>query len=375
MVGEKCDVLRKGDHQGTDMIIRVRLRSGREIFGLATKNVYGGEWDVGPTWNYLVTGEKPFLVDAGRRGLGLHLLEMIDATGFNGKKIETVVLSHGHEDHDGGLFEFVNATGARIMAHKIYERLIQVYPSDAPSPDKRAFPASCWHCPMSESFSTRNCLDYHKERIGFSVLDVEDSNNRLGDAISVTHVPGHAPDAIAMVIDNEAMLVGDTILPDITPHPSREEFFSWTGPVLSPLYTDAEQLYGLRTYMRSLKKLGEIGEASSIDQFWPAHRLYYNDKWNPTDLHDRIDEMRDHHIRRCADILGIVRERPKTVREICREHFPENLLKGYGINMAMNEVLSHCELMERSRDVRMGEDGMISATGREQFESLINSLM
>ena len=171
------------------------------------------------------------------------------------------------------------------------------------------------------------------------------------------------------------MLVGDTVLPDITPHPSREEFFSWTGPVLSPLYTDAEQLYGLRTYMRSLKKLGEIGQGYSIDQFWPAHRLYYNDQWNPTDLHDRIDEMREHHIQRCSDILGIVREGPKTVREICREHFPENLLKGHGINMAMNEVLSHCELQERSGDVRMGEDGKISATGRDQFESLINSLM
>lgn len=374
MLGEKVDVLHQGDHQGNDMMIRVRLHSGREIFGLATKNVYGGEWDVGPTWNYVVGGDKPFLVDAGRRGLGSHLLEMIDATGLNGKEIETVILSHGHEDHDGGLFELVNLTGAHIMAHKIYKRLIGVYPSDAPSPEKRGFPASCWHCPMPERFWTRNCLDYHKERIGLSVHGIEDFHERLGDGISIVHVPGHAPDSLAIVIDDETMLVGDTILPDITPHPSREENFTWTGPVLSPWYTEAQQLYGLRAYLRSLKKIREIAIESEIGRYWPAHRLYYNDTWNSNDLLERIDQIIEHHIQRCAGILSVVRDGPKTIQEICQEHFSEKSLEGLGINMAITEVLSHCELMEFSHDVRVEEDGKISATGRGQFESLINSL-
>ncbi|MCA1961176.1 MAG: MBL fold metallo-hydrolase, partial [Desulfomonile sp.] len=97
------EILRRGDENGNGMIARFELASGREIFGCATKNVYGGAWDVGPTWNYLVTGDKLFLVDSGRRGMGQPLLEMIQAAGFAPGDLQHVVLSHGHEDHDGGL--------------------------------------------------------------------------------------------------------------------------------------------------------------------------------------------------------------------------------------------------------------------------------
>jgi hypothetical protein len=92
-------------------------------------------------------------------------------------------------------------------------------------------------------------------------------------------------------------------------------------------------------------------------------------------LHNRINEIVEHHIQRCSDILGIVRGCPKTVREICREHFSEDSLKGLGINMAIDEVLSHVELLEHSHDVSVKEDGTISGTGPGQFESLIRSLM
>ena len=54
-----------------NMVIRFRMPSGLEILGLPTKNSYGGHWDLGPTWNYAVMSDRPFLVDAGRFGQGL----------------------------------------------------------------------------------------------------------------------------------------------------------------------------------------------------------------------------------------------------------------------------------------------------------------
>jgi hypothetical protein len=67
---EYTEVMHKGDDSGNEMLVRFRLPSGLEIFGLPTKNFYGGDWDLGPTWNYAVLSDKPFLrqtVSSGRR--------------------------------------------------------------------------------------------------------------------------------------------------------------------------------------------------------------------------------------------------------------------------------------------------------------------
>jgi hypothetical protein len=51
---EHAEVIHEGDDSGNEMLVRFRLPSGLEIFGLPTKNFYGGDWDLGPTWNYAV---------------------------------------------------------------------------------------------------------------------------------------------------------------------------------------------------------------------------------------------------------------------------------------------------------------------------------
>ncbi|NIR15687.1 MAG: hypothetical protein GWN86_17875, partial [Desulfobacterales bacterium] len=54
--------------------------------------------------------------------------------------------------------------------------------------------------------------------------------------------------------------MGDTILPGITPVPSREAFFLDVKKVLEPEYTSAQSLYGLTAYIKSLKRLRGVGE-------------------------------------------------------------------------------------------------------------------
>jgi glyoxylase-like metal-dependent hydrolase (beta-lactamase superfamily II) len=157
---------------------------------------------------------------------------MMQDVGVDG--IEFVALSHGHEDHDGGLYDVTDATGAKIVAHKTYRALIGTYPDHAPSPSKREFPASCWDCSMPASFYAKHCLRYHQERRLLEVGDIEELPHLLDDGVSVIHVPGHSPDAVALRIDDEVVLVGDTILPDITPHPTREEMFEFTRDFLPP---------------------------------------------------------------------------------------------------------------------------------------------
>lgn len=374
MVPEAMEVLRKGDQDGNRMIVRLTLPSGVRVYGFATENISSEEWDLGPTWNYVVTAEKPLLWDTGGRGMGPKLLEMIEYAGFRGKEIGLALLSHGHEDHDGGLFGFSTLTGARVMAHQIYLSLSRAQPSIAPVDWKKGFPASCWHCALPESFSKKTCAEYHREKMGLAIEAVNQSAPGLGSRLSLVHVPGHSPDAMTLLVGEEAMLVGDTILPDITPIPTQEGFFDLVKEMLPKEYVEAQQIYGLRAYLRSLKRLKQIGADRNEVMVLPSHRLFYRGRWQFMDLETRVDELTAHHINRCADILRILKDGPLSAEEIARRHFEPRLLKGYGIYLAVNEVLSHCELLKVSGDVVFDRDRRVSWTGGLGFESLIRSL-
>ena len=299
-------------------------------------------------------------------------MEMMEYAGLKARDLDFVVLSHGHEDHDGGLFALHKATGLEIKAHETYQSLAAVSPSRAPSKRLADYPPSCWHCPMSDNFAQKHCLEYHKERRLLKVAPISEENG-LGQGISVLHVPGHSPDCLALVVDEEVMLAGDTILPEITPHPTREAYFQATQCMLPSHYADAQQLYGLRAYIRSVRWLREVSRRLPNLAVFPAHRLFSAGKWNLLNLAIRCDELIQHHVQRCSEMLDLVDSQPKTPAEIAHEHFEPRLLKGSGINLAINEVLSHCELLELSGDI-VWIDGKIISTRKRGFESLIKDI-
>ncbi len=373
MKSGRIEIIRGGDSAGNNMIIRATLSSGRAIYGFATDNFFGGDWDLGPTWNYLVTGDRPFLLDAGRRGKGVELVAMIESVGFSGRDIDSIVVSHGHEDHDGGILEIVEATRARVRAHETYGRLLQPLSGAAPSSKKANFPVSCWCCPMPPSFAEVHCIEYQQERRKLEITDLT-MNGDLGQGVEILHIPGHSPDAVALLVDGEALLPGDTILPDITPHPSQERFFTIMRPALPDKWKEAQQLFGLRAYIRSLRRIGEMAGPSDDILMLPAHRLYHRDRLNLPGLKDRIAELVRHHVDRCSDFARILKDGPKTLKEVASAHFRPELLKGFGIDLAANEVACHCELMQASGDVVVVEGRKRMSTGTENFVSLISSL-
>ena len=371
---EQAEILHRGDASGNGMTVRFRLPSGLEIFGLPTKNFYGGHWDLGPTWNYAVLNDRPFLVDAGRFGQGSNLIAMMESVGLAGEDLEFVLISHSHEDHDGGLAELVNATQLKVKAHAIYGQLIKKYPDRSPESKKKDFPAKCWHCPMPESFYAQNCLEYHKVLQDLKIDPIGDGENELAPDTRTYHLPGHSPDCLAVLLDKETIIVGDIILPDISPWPTKEDLFDEVADVIKPDYNDAAAIFGLRCYIKSLKKIIEIARKHPGLLVLPAHRLYYNGRWNRIDLESRAKELLEHHIQRCGAIIEILNSGPKTAEKIAREHFEARLLEGFGSLMATNEIVSHCELLIESGDVITGTGGTFTATGSTQFENDIENL-
>jgi len=371
---EMIEIVKKGDQWGNEMIFRVKIPSGLEILGLGTRNFYGGEWDLGPTWNYLVLADTPFLVDTGRSGTSQSLIEMMAYAGFSAKDLGFIMLSHGHEDHDGGLADIAKLSGADIRAHSIYKKLVTVQPDKAPEKVKKHFPPSCWHCFMPDSFTEKNCLGYHRERSELTIQNIGSADNQISDNIYTTYLPGHSPDAISISLSDEAFLVGDNILPGITPAPSCISFQKQLKDILSPEDTGEYPAFGLEAYLISLNRFQKLICKLKPPLILPGHRLYHRDQWNLIDPQPRIAEIIDHHINRCADILNIIKDSPKTVREIATTYFPETAIKGPGIYMAENEINSHLEFLLNNQDAQMVQENLFTGQESSHFESHIYAL-
>ena len=91
-------------------------------------------------------------------------------------------------------------------------------------------------------------------------------------------------------------------------------------------------------------------------------------------VNKRVRELLTHHVERCGSILENLKQGPKTARELAVAYFKPSLLKGAGIIMAENEILSHCELLQAYGDVVHSDDGRFEATGTSTFESAIEAL-
>jgi len=82
------------------------------------------------------------------------------------------------------------------------------------------------------------------------------------------------------LLGNEAMVVGDVVLPEITPWPTCVEQYDEVAEVLGSLYPEAGAVFGLKRYIQSLKELLQIAERYPNILVLPAHRLYYQEHWN-----------------------------------------------------------------------------------------------
>ncbi len=347
------------------MVIRYRTAKGTHVYGLAVPNTYSdADWDLGPTWCYLILGNRATLIDVGRPGRFETLRTLLRSVGKEFSQIDRIIITHSHEDHDGNVAEVISETKAELCAHLLYRQMISYYPNIDDGALHPEMPGACRMCRMPESFR-KHCVPYHQKRSLLKIdLPVQDGQKLPKDDISFVFTPGHSPDSICVVLENEVIFTGDTVLPGISPHPSLAYAFEVNRRILPAAYRRRNDIYGLMNYIKSLSKIANL-DSQPLAATFPAHRLFRDGQFNLIDSSARAKEIIQFHIERCRDILRIMDSQPIGVGDIAVQHFPPSSLVGMGKPMARNEVRAHIELMEECGDIRhIGENrDMVQRTG------------
>ncbi len=150
----------------------------------------------------LIAEEELTLIDTGVPGSLPGILNLIRRLGRSAEEITTVIITHNHVDHIGGLPELKKHTAAKVYAH---EAALVDPPDDAPYPQgiRRLL-----QVPVLSPVRHRFVLDSGD-------IDVQLTGGEvlapLG-GLQVVHTPGHTPCSICLYSPLHRMLfVGDAM--------------------------------------------------------------------------------------------------------------------------------------------------------------------
>jgi glyoxylase-like metal-dependent hydrolase (beta-lactamase superfamily II) len=363
-------VLRQGDSQGNGMIIRIVQPDGEVIHAVAVPRE--GYSYTGPTWAYLLENEGLTLIDSGVMDSYRYLAEGIQFLGYQPRDVERVIITHGHEDHDGAVGQLVDEAGAELWAHDIYHHLIQYAPRDiqgrAVTPMQREMErvVDSNELRMGPNASRERYLERRK---GLEVKHRIKAGEQSGK-LTFLYAPGHSPDELCIAL-NGAVFTGDHVLPEITPHPTNKTRYApEVKQALPAEYHEEDSYYGLETYLRSLQMIADLGPSVAV---LPAHRLFNRDKFN-FETTERAQATIDHHGERLGHILQRLGSDTVPLEDLTRSVFEYRKLEGGNLYAALAEIVAHVEMLEDTEDLVVTDDAQLQAKGSDNYRQLMREL-
>lgn len=283
-------------------------------------------------------GDEWALVDTG-----MHTAESVavfDAAlarlGIAPQRIRTILCTHHHPDHFGSSRAYKALTGATLYLHPAeWERAQTFLPSDRPADAVRFFLA---HGIPLQRFAhvprPRDIWGGVYETVAPDLPLADGDEIAIGRRrVQVVWTPGHAPGHCVIYLPAErAMIVGDHLLPKITPHVG-----VGPGTTGNPL----------GDFLASQRKI----QGFDVAHVLPAHGGVF------ADHRRRAAQIIQHHEVRLRDIADIARRQPHNAYDIARHAF------GFDSDSPLTyqfpatfETLAHLEYLRHAGAAQCAED-------------------
>jgi glyoxylase-like metal-dependent hydrolase (beta-lactamase superfamily II) len=164
------------------------------------KDVYVIE-GIGEANVFLLKSRDGFvLIDSGIFKRTHLLITQIEENGFPVSELKTIILTHCHCDHIGGVTELVKHSGAKVAAHK----------NDIPYITQEKIIMGAYHNMMIEEQKFMKQFNCNIQQVDIVLKDGDTID--ILDGLEVINVPGHTPGSIALYQPNEKiMFFGDVI--------------------------------------------------------------------------------------------------------------------------------------------------------------------
>jgi len=270
----------------------------------------------------------------------------LEKIGISLKQIDYCFISHEHTDHTGlmKVFKETNPNMKIMMSEAAYETLkwetdpknynqleeeakkmateVTKYGIDEEQGKRLVDWFTMW--PKMRRFHKPDILLHDGDEISFKC-------NKL----KVIWTPGHALGHICVFDQNKRYLFsGDHILSRITPHIGN----FLVDPKLNEKY-EFEDI--LKHYLNSLNRIDDLNPKI----IFPAHQDVI---YNP---HERIQEIKNHHDNRLAEISSVIKNHPLTPYKISQLHFGDDL-DDMNSFLALSEVMGHLIYLENKSQVK-----------------------
>jgi len=277
------------------------------------------------------------VIQAGLREAGIAL-----------DRIHSVIATHSHPDHFGGVARLARNTGADFVTHEAYRVFWSRHGHDWADVDEAVAEVEArsrrgvhpWHDPSDAAGVGGVARSLHPRHLMYGSVRSPRPDRNLADGEVIglagrnwvaVHTPGHTGDHLCLYDREHGLLVsGDHVLPTITPHVAA------LGAGEDPL----------GTYLGSLAKVAAL----DVDVVLPAHGLEFRD------LPGRVNDIEMHHQHRFDDLARVSEEfgRPATTIELSQRIYPERL---WGF-LAESETYAHLIYLERRGGaVRTDDEG------------------
>jgi glyoxylase-like metal-dependent hydrolase (beta-lactamase superfamily II) len=287
------------------------------------------------------TDRGPYLVDAGWNtddAFGA-LAAGMKVAGCEVSEVQGVMVTHIHPDHYGLAGRIRDVSGAWISLHPADAELIHDrYDEPDDLLQRVAGALRRMGAPEEELEPLRNASMPMRPLVDPVVPDVllEDGQKPEVPGWDLTAIwtPGHSPGHLCFYeARRQLMLSGDHVLPRITPN--------------IPYHPQAGA-NPLGQYLDSLDKL----EPYEVDEVLPAHEYRF------TDLHRRLEELRQHHRERFNEVIAILSDGPHTAWDIAA-HMKWSRswddIAGFMRRAAVGEAVSHLRVLELDGRIRVEE--------------------